>query len=52
MPSEEKKVNKPIKIDNKIEDDKTIENAKEVKSNENNKATNPETIEAKTNNPM
>jgi len=52
MPSEEKKATKPIKIENKIEEDKSIENKNEVKSSENNRAAIPETIEANTINPM
>jgi hypothetical protein len=52
MPSEERKATKPIKIENKIEDDKSIEKKNEVKSIENNKAAIPEIIEANIINPM
>ncbi|MGA3290345.1 MAG: hypothetical protein ABSD42_08920 [Candidatus Bathyarchaeia archaeon] len=52
MPSEERKATEPIKIENKIEDDKIIENQNEVKSIENNKATIPEIIEANSIKPM
>ncbi len=52
MPSEERKTTKPIKTENKIEENKSIENKTEVKSIENNKAAIPETIEANSINPM
>ena len=52
MPSEEKKAAKPIKTENKIADDKSIENKNEVKNIENNKAAIPEIIEANSINPM
>jgi hypothetical protein len=52
MPSEERKATKPIKTENKIEEYKNIENEKEDKSIENEKAAIPETIEANSINPM